>query len=692
MKRKCIRFFLMMAVLCWVLCYTSARADIVSGQAIVDFARQYIGKVPYVDCGTRIDGSRAGADCSGFLCAVYGKFGINLWKNRAGLIKYGVEPYGVLLENEVNQLKNDRDASGFLPGDILIFRFIENGKTNGHVGIYSGNGNLIHCASNYFVHNQNGSKEIWHGTMETPLTTYATGGAVYTTDHALSADAYRQGLIGAVRLHSVNGHSVTARHAMEIGNEGYGEYAVGESTWIELECEDDSVLEGISSVTLCIYYTPDAGSESILYKTEEIAVKKGESIRSSYLDLTDVGYYSACFHVDGLTSSRTSWRVRDIQTVVSASYGSNATTTQGERYDGHGNFIGYYQSITYHFVAGETVRYALNTSEYTSAHLYIQYRAPGNGPTEEVFNGIVDPNTFELTLEKEGVYWGNYTGIGPYMMVTESVNCEVLSADDFPVTAERIDKHSFLLSWPDMGVNGYGYKSYGINAFASFEPWDYVSGTNNLNQLSYLLELPSAGLWDVYVEMYKGSANNDHVTAADIIKGHLTLVCEGNTVSFDANGGTGTPLSQETGAGNDTVELPSGPTRPGYVFMGWSTTAGASAPAYQPGDNFTVTEDSTLYAVWERPNPDFILPAGTVIVEDSAFQGCAFTCVQLSEETVTLGNSAFADCSRLKHVYMTPSVTDIGSSVFPAGITIHGQKGSYAEFYAESNGYGFCAE
>ena len=53
---------------------------------------------------------------------------------------------------------------------------------------------------------------------------------------------------------------------------------------------------------------------------------------------------------------------------------------------------------------------------------------------------------------------------------------------------------------------------------------------------------------------------------------------------------------------------------------------------------------------------------------------------------------AFADCPNLKHVYMPQKTVIIGSNVFPAGVTIHGKDGSYAEFYANKNGFDFIAE
>ena len=72
------------------------------------------------------------------------------------------------------------------------------------------------------------------------------------------------------------------------------------------------------------------------------------------------------------------------------------------------------------------------------------------------------------------------------------------------------------------------------------------------------------------------------------------------TVSFDANGGSGGPGSV-TGNYGSTVTIPSAePQKDNYEFLGWSTSASATAAEYEPGDSYTINaEATTLYAVWE---------------------------------------------------------------------------------------------
>ena len=73
---------------------------------------------------------------------------------------------------------------------------------------------------------------------------------------------------------------------------------------------------------------------------------------------------------------------------------------------------------------------------------------------------------------------------------------------------------------------------------------------------------------------------------------------ENYTLSYNANGGSGVPSSQY---GNGNITLSSTvPTRNGYKFLGWSTNSSASTATYQPGSSFTLSYNTTLYAVWQN--------------------------------------------------------------------------------------------
>ena len=88
--------------------------------------------------------------------------------------------------------------------------------------------------------------------------------------------------------------------------------------------------------------------------------------------------------------------------------------------------------------------------------------------------------------------------------------------------------------------------------------------------------------------------------------GCYTLVLLLNTVTFNSNGGifssdSTTSKSVQTNL-DGTVSLSSiveFPVKSGYAFKGWSTTENGSV-VYTPYATPTITEDTTLYAVWEK--------------------------------------------------------------------------------------------
>lgn len=70
------------------------------------------------------------------------------------------------------------------------------------------------------------------------------------------------------------------------------------------------------------------------------------------------------------------------------------------------------------------------------------------------------------------------------------------------------------------------------------------------------------------------------------------------TVSYNANGGSGAPSSQ-TKQHDITLTLSSvKPTRSGYNFAGWGTSATDTGVKYSAGGQYTGNASITLYAIW----------------------------------------------------------------------------------------------
>lgn len=71
------------------------------------------------------------------------------------------------------------------------------------------------------------------------------------------------------------------------------------------------------------------------------------------------------------------------------------------------------------------------------------------------------------------------------------------------------------------------------------------------------------------------------------------------TVTYDANGGSGTIPTQTYPAGAQATILgQSFLTRPGYSFLGWNTATGGTGSIYQPISSVVINSNVTLYAQW----------------------------------------------------------------------------------------------
>ena len=101
----------------------TVEASEVLASDIVNYANSFVGKLPYVSGGTSLT---TGADCSGFICAIFAHFGFDLWSNRTSLRN--------LPASKATNIGTN--MSNALPGDIITLE--SNGSK--HVGIYAGGG------------------------------------------------------------------------------------------------------------------------------------------------------------------------------------------------------------------------------------------------------------------------------------------------------------------------------------------------------------------------------------------------------------------------------------------------------------------------------------------------------------------------------------------------------------------------
>ena len=102
--------------------YTPAAYNEVTGNAVIEYAKKYIG-LRYVYAGKSLS---TGTDCSGFTSLIYKEFGVSLPRTVSGQVRKGTYV----------------KKSDLQKGDLVFYS--SGGKTATHVGLYMGNGKVIH--------------------------------------------------------------------------------------------------------------------------------------------------------------------------------------------------------------------------------------------------------------------------------------------------------------------------------------------------------------------------------------------------------------------------------------------------------------------------------------------------------------------------------------------------------------------
>ena len=100
------------------------------------------------------------------------------------------------------------------------------------------------------------------------------------------------------------------------------------------------------------------------------------------------------------------------------------------------------------------------------------------------------------------------------------------------------------------------------------------------------------------------------------------------TVTFDANGGTGTMDALTVDAGNSVVLTANAFKRDGYTFAGWNTAKDGKGTAYGDKAQITPNGDMTLYAQWKSGSSmaktgDTVLPIAIGIAVVALIAGIA---------------------------------------------------------------------
>ena len=204
-----------------------------------------------------------------------------------------------------------------------------------------------------------------------------------------------------------------------------------------------------------------------------------------------------------------------------------------------------------------------------------------------------------------GIVWGSEVGSGSYQ-ARIGIYVKLTS------TATETTRHTEIWFWSKYSV------SDSSNTF--YYDDNASSATTSKGSVGIKTSVSSGSGWStsnqVKISEYdytftRGTSASTRSVAAkltgiDIIGSTMTATTTytipalaSYTVSYNANGGTGAPGNDKKYYGKTLTLSSTKPTRTGYNFQGWATSANGSV-VNQPGGTYTGNAAITYYAIWKK--------------------------------------------------------------------------------------------
>ena len=112
----------------------------------------------------------------------------------------------------------------------------------------------------------------------------------------------------------------------------------------------------------------------------------------------------------------------------------------------------------------------------------------------------------------------------------------------------------------------------------------------------------ASGTWTAPASSHTGTSTHPFILYLSNYQNRFQNI----TLTYDANGGTNAPASEtkrvEKGQSATFTVSAIEPTRENYTFKGWSTNKNATTAEFIGGNSITISQNTTLYAVWEENN------------------------------------------------------------------------------------------
>ena len=258
------------------------------------------------------------------------------------------------------------------------------------------------------------------------------------------------------------------------------------------------------------------------------------------------------------------------------------------------------------------VSITINNSELKQYTLQYKTSKTGNKGEE---NDWTNYNSSITLTRNQDIYVRVSNGINSstYTATGTIANIDKLAPEKFtPQVSSTSDSITISATATDAATTD-DYKTTGIGGY-SFSKDNGATWTEYQESGNYK-----------YSGLTQNTKYNIKVKAKDNVGNEIILDSISQTtqkatykITYNANGGTGAP-SEQSKTHDENITLSSTkPTRNGYTFRGWATSASATKATYQPGATYATNSNLTLYAVWTQV---VTFSNGTTLNSDNTMHG-----------------------------------------------------------------------
>ncbi|MBO5632267.1 MAG: InlB B-repeat-containing protein [Aeriscardovia sp.] len=248
-------------------------------------------------------------------------------------------------------------------------------------------------------------------------------------------------------------------------------------------------------------------------------------------------------------------------------------------------------------LSGTTTISSQNVLGETSGILYAALNYDANGGTGTM-NADIEPVGTQVSIAQNGFTRPGYTFTG-WNTKPQGDGTAYQPGNTLDLPKGSMTVYAQWKKNPDEQVI---YEGNGATSGSTATQTQVEGLTVNLSQNGFTRPGYTFTGWNTEAD---GSGTSYQPGTVYTVPGHTTYLYaqwkpDQGTISYNANGGTGTTASQTGNVDSSTSVAQNGFTRPGYTFTGWNTEADGSGTSYQPGTSITIPNGTkVLYAQWK---------------------------------------------------------------------------------------------